>query len=599
MSRRRWTLLFLGLVFAAGTVVPAAAQSINPVTTAVVASTATAIPGGTGNFTNFVPGSPVGGVPGPVFPPVPAISAGNVVFWGAGSNGQQGIYAIEAGVLMKVADLETPIPAGTGDFTNFIPGNPTGGVPGGPFWPPNPVISGPFVAFAGSGISGQAGIYVGYPPNPLWPPSPVKVADLATAIPGNPIDGIPGTPPNPYFTSFLNPALSGLNAAFIGFGANGWQGVYIAIPNGPIGGVPPDPIKIADLATPIPDGVGNFTGFALIPSNPRVNGQTVAFIGLGSEGQQGIYVAWPPSPFLPPSPIKVADTTTLIPGDSLGRTFAGFSDIAWPPTPIRTPTLAFVGSAAPSSVPGVPPSPGLQGVYTVTFPSGGVYPPTPIKMVADLTTAVPGGGAFMQFGSVSVSGSGAVVFDAWYSSGGVLLHGLFTNINGTLMKVLDNTESVAGKPLADFSFGSGGFGGARAAVTALFQDGSQGMATLRVSSLTCYQSKEPWACGPLLRITDLVEGPVPFPVNLCPAPTPNTVTAYTDEPMPAPVGSLAVIAGPSPTTPVGYAGTFRITCVGGGDVTSPEGFPEYAFQYTAPIAGLPPQTSLDGVFALP
>ena len=54
-----WTFLFLGLVLAGGAVVPAAAQSTNPVTTAVVASTATTIPGGTGNFTNFFPSGPV------------------------------------------------------------------------------------------------------------------------------------------------------------------------------------------------------------------------------------------------------------------------------------------------------------------------------------------------------------------------------------------------------------------------------------------------------------------------------------------------------------------------------------------------------------
>ena len=112
--------------------------------------------------------------------------------------------------------------------------------------------------------------------------------------------------------------------------------------------------------------------------------------------------------------------------------------------------------------------------------------PDPIK-VADLTTPVPGGGAFLEFGSVAVSGSGAVVFDAWYSGGGVLYHGLFTNIAGTLMKVLDNTESVGGKPLADFSFGSGGFGGARAVFTALFPDGSQAIAAARVNNLKCSQ----------------------------------------------------------------------------------------------------------------
>ena len=44
-----------------------------------------------------------------------------------------------------------------------------------------------------------------------------------------------------------------------------------------------------------------------------------------------------------------------------------------------------------------------------------------------------------------------MVLDAWYSVGGVLQHGLFTNIAGALIKVLDNSKALGGKPLADLS----------------------------------------------------------------------------------------------------------------------------------------------------
>jgi hypothetical protein len=49
----------------------------------------------------------------------------------------------------------------------------------------------------------------------------------------------------------------------------------------------PDPIRIADLATPIPGGTGSFTGFTAVSSSL---GHT-AFLGTGSGGQAGIYLA--------------------------------------------------------------------------------------------------------------------------------------------------------------------------------------------------------------------------------------------------------------------------------------------------------------------
>ncbi|WP_234824979.1 hypothetical protein [Cupriavidus necator] len=62
--------------------------------------TTTAIPGGCGAFMGFYS-------PGPVAPPDPCISAGNLAFWGAGVSGQQGIYALRYVVLGKVADVNT------------------------------------------------------------------------------------------------------------------------------------------------------------------------------------------------------------------------------------------------------------------------------------------------------------------------------------------------------------------------------------------------------------------------------------------------------------------------------------------------------------
>jgi len=106
----------------------------------------------------------------------------------------------------------------------------------------------------------------------------------------------------------------------------------------------------------------------------------------------------------------------------------------------------------------------------------------------------------------------------------------------------------------------------------------------------------------LVTVANLVEGPflVTTPATTapgCPAPTANTVTAWTDAPLGLPVGAQVVITnavaeGPTPTPP-GYAGTWTITCVGTGTGMSPDGVDEYPFQYIDTTAGLAADTGND------
>ncbi len=100
----------------------------------MVADTDTAIPGGTGNFTFFTDTS---------------IDGGEVAFSGAsGDLSQQGVYTDVGGSLRVVADLNTAIPGGTGNFDIFT----------------NPSIDGGDVAFSGfgfgSGSDFEGGLYV-------------------------------------------------------------------------------------------------------------------------------------------------------------------------------------------------------------------------------------------------------------------------------------------------------------------------------------------------------------------------------------------------------------------------------------------------------
>src|SRR5439155_966962 len=119
-----------------------------------------------------------------------------------------------------------------------------------------------------SGSGGQQGVY--YSQDGLLE----KMADTSSAMPGGSGNftafsgalGIsaPQTPPAPIF---------------VGFGSGGQQGVYVRPDNGPV-------TRVADKSTAIPGGSGFFTGFGAV----SISSQTaLAFIGMGSGGQTGIY----------------------------------------------------------------------------------------------------------------------------------------------------------------------------------------------------------------------------------------------------------------------------------------------------------------------
>jgi hypothetical protein len=296
-----------------------------------VADLNTPIPGGSGNFTSFIPQEPVA----PQEPTKPSISGSSVVFFGAGSGGQQGIYVsipqdpIVPGNPVRIADTSTAIPGGTGTFTSFTH----------PGIPPSPIISGNNVVFFGAGSGGQQGIYRVIPQEPSVPGNPVKVVDLNTAIP----DG------SGNFTAIpQEPMISGNNVVFLGNGAGGQQGVYVTIPVDPI--VPGNPVKVADLNTAIPGGTGNFTSFIPVePFAPAIDGTRVAFFGAGSGGQQGIYVSIPQDPVVPGNPVRIADTSTAIPGGT--GTFTGFRNVS-----ISATDVAFLGLGQN----------GQQGIYDLT-----------------------------------------------------------------------------------------------------------------------------------------------------------------------------------------------------------------------------------------
>ncbi len=247
---------------------------------AKLVDTNTPIPDGAGNFLGFnlrtVSGSKIAFTPSPTgsgvytsdlvrvadfSTPVPGSAgfqfnafnspsmdgSGNVVFRGAFTSGgptQDGIYS-SVGGLNVVANRNTAVPSGTGNFIGFGTG---------------PSIDGGELAFSATGNSGQQGIYA------TTGGSLHVIANTSTAIPG-------GTGS---FISFPDAqVVSAGNVAFIGQG-NAQGGVYTDI-----GGLN----AVADGTTPIPSGTGNFSSFSAL----AFSGGSVAFLATGSGTQQGVY----------------------------------------------------------------------------------------------------------------------------------------------------------------------------------------------------------------------------------------------------------------------------------------------------------------------
>ena len=372
---------------------------------------ATPIPGGTGNFISL-PGAPG------------FSTTGGVAFYGAGSGGQQGIYRMMNGPPIKVADTNTAIPSGSGNFNSFF-------ITGPPILPS--IGSDGSVAFFGAGSGGQQGVYV------MANGPPIRLADTATAIPGGTGNfmafTIPGNP--------ISPAISGSSVAFFGAGTGGQQGVYGASVSmsGP-------PIKIADTATAIPGGSGTFTAFT---GNPSLSGDSVAFLGSGLGGQQGVYGA---SVSAVGPPIKIADTNTAIPGGT--GSFNSFI----PGNPIMPAisgtSVAFYGAGGG----------GQQGIYIS-------QQGPPIK-IADTNTAIPGGtGTFTGFGDVSLSATD-VAFLGFGASG---QQGIYDMTGGTLVRVVGLNDILDGRAITALRLSSTGVSGDPAAFETTFADGSQGIYT--------------------------------------------------------------------------------------------------------------------------
>jgi hypothetical protein len=378
------------------------------------------VPSGTGNFGQFPRG--------------PGVWGKNFVFFGAGPDYQQGIYGmipqdpVHPQDPIKIADLNTPIPGGTGNFLRFsgLGGTP-GGYPQDPIIPTDPTISGNYVVFAGFGDNNQQGIYA-WPVDPIYPGDPVKLADLNTPMPPDGVDN---------FGLFISssewppdPCISGNTVAFYGAGPN-TMGIYTATLDGALTRIAdnttptpgntegdhfisfytyrPDPFisgnsvvfsayssngsngttpgvylstdgvlsRVADNTVEDPEGTGNFSQFERLdnfPGGPQVSSGNVLFWAHTTDNGEGLYLKWPPDPIGG----LIANTQTPIPGGS--GNFTGFTSMS-----LSVDTVAFVGLG----------NDGQMGIYVAhpvdpMIPTDPYYPVDPMYKVIDLNDMLDG-----------------------------------------------------------------------------------------------------------------------------------------------------------------------------------------------------------------
>jgi len=284
------------------------------------------------------------------------------------------------------------------------------------------------------------------------------------------------------FYDFGLPSINGSQVAFRAYGFN-QSGVYLGG-----GGTL---TKLADLNDAIPSGTGNFTQ---IHDYVSYDGDRAVFRATGASSQHGLYAS------RNGTLTKLIDRNTAVPDDA--DTFASSGTVLGYPmidsglvvfeykgvftvpaaggTPVRV-----CGGPVPVTIPGGIGdftgcwNPSIGAGMVAFFGSGsssqaGVYTwlNGMVKLVADKNTPVPGGtGVFAGFSGPSADGGNV----AFIGRNNYWDYGIYTNMGGTLVKVIDDNDTLDGKTVSYFDFYREGLGGTGIAFEVGFTDGTSGI----------------------------------------------------------------------------------------------------------------------------
>ena len=370
-----------------------------------------------------------------------------------------------------IADTNTPVPGGTGSFTKLDR---------------HPSARGGNVAFRAEGSDGQVGAYTDIG-GVLG-----LVADTNTSIPGG-TGSFSAIGREASFGGTLS--FDGINLAFRGLGASDQDGIYTN-EGGTLRAV-------ADTNTPIPGAAGTFLGFRFDPS---IDSGNIAFAGSDTTvtySADGVYTE------IGGMLDVVADSSTPIPGGS--GNFSGFDIVSMDgtDTAFRAFAPSYIGLVTyidgafnvvmdlSTPIPGDTETFTLFGAATldggnVVFLGGknadltGVYTDLggTLRVVADKNTSVPRGtGKFTDFffGPVAAIDNGNIAFmGARFNEAG-----MYAEMQGSLMKIVDETDTLGTDSAILLDGGPEALGGNEAAFWAGFADGSEAIFVATISLDVC------------------------------------------------------------------------------------------------------------------
>lgn len=364
--------------------------------------THTSIPNGKGYFISFE---------------APYLYHGKIVFRGYGANKQAGVYTNINGDLSVVADKNTAIPQGKGNFIRFAEPSPYSVDTYHKYQIlsyNSPALDDDNVIFIGEGAKHQIGVYL-YKQNHLE-----KIADTSTKIPTG----------SGKFKYFHSPYLNNGNPAFVGEDkSNKQQGMYEYIDE--------KLTVIYDKNTLIPGSDEKFSEYW----NPDFEGGYVAFWGVDDANHVGIYDNVTGHLRL------IANQKTAIPN---GR--GKFIMLGAPS--FQSGKVAFRGVGSNEQ----------NGIYSNINGD--------LQEIASTNTKVPqGSGSFTGTYNPTIDNDN-IVFEG---KGIDKQEGIYIYYQGKLQKIINTYDQLDGKKIKQVNLGAVSLSGNQVAFHVLFQDGTEGI----------------------------------------------------------------------------------------------------------------------------
>ena len=215
--------------------------------------------------------------------------------------------------------------------------------------------------------------------------------------------------------------------------------------------------KIVETGDLVPDGSGGgFSSFNLGNATLDIDGNDAVFTGRrvnAGVSEEGVYTSIGGALNL------VADTgNALLNGLVTDPDRAlTFTDVT---TAIDDGKVAFIAKDRNTNVGAVI----TEGIAVAADLGNG------LELLASRNTEIPDiGGFFTSFGEAALSGETV----AFLGEGSAGYQGIFAEIGGSLVNLVDTMDMLDGKAIAELRFDSEGLDGSRFAFTAVFEDGTQ------------------------------------------------------------------------------------------------------------------------------